>query len=352
MCLSGFHKIKISVFILFISITSFAQSSQSEPLASEEGASVAMSPELDVVRAQYQEVEQERILDALVEAVHKATVSAQTSGRVSKIFFDVNDYVKKGDVLLRMRDKDQQAKLKVAQADYNQAETEFNRVQELHLNKLIAKSAVDKAESQLKSTRARLDQAEENLERTIVRAPYSGIVVKRHIEVGETARTGVPLFTGLSLESLRVAVNLPQDIISAVRQRKTARIFLEQSNKTVSATSMSITPYADEDSHTFLVRVKLPEGDHGLYPGMATKVAFTVGQVRKLLVPISAVAHRSEVAAVYVMNEQQELSLLQVRVGRQVGDDMLEVLSGLQENDLVATDPVKAAIYLKDHISR
>lgn len=310
-----------------------------------------VNSELKLVKARYQEIDQERTLDALVEAVHKATVSAQTSGRVSRIYVDVNDYAKKGDVLLRMRDKDQQAKLRAAQADFNQAETEFNRVQELYTKKLISKSVVDKAESQFKLNRAKLDQAEENLERTVVRAPYSGIVVKRHIEVGETARTGVPLFTGLSLESLRVAVDLPQDVINSVMQNKRARVILPGGNKSIATTTMTISPYADSESHTFLIRAKLPDGDHGLYPGMAVKVAFATGKTRKLLVPASAVTHRSEVTAIYIMNEQQNLSLVQVRAGQQVDENTIEVLAGLQENDMVAVDPVKAAIYLKEHLS-
>ncbi len=331
---------KPSLFIsLLIALSSFGASS----------SVLAGATDIQVVSAQYQDVKRERVLDALVEAVHKATMSAQTSGRVSEIYFDVNDYVKKGAVLLRMRDKDQQAKLNVAKASFTQAESELNRVQELFINKLIAKSVVDKAESQFKSSRARLDQARENLERTIVRAPYSGIVVKRHIEVGETARVGVPLFTGLSLETLRVVVNLPQDIIHSVRKYKRARVlFLTDDNKSIATSSMIISPYADAQSHTFLVRVNLPAGDHGLYPGMAVKVAFATGSTQKLQVPLSAVTHRSEVTALYVMNNQQKLSMRQIRVGHKLDNNMIEVLAGLQENEQVAIDPVKAASYLKE----
>ncbi|MDH5570358.1 MAG: efflux RND transporter periplasmic adaptor subunit [Gammaproteobacteria bacterium] len=302
----------------------------------------------------YQEVEQERVLDAVVEAIHKATVSAQTSGRVSEIYFDVDDYVKKGDVLLRLRDKEQQANLNAAQAEFNQAQSEFNRVQEIYAKQLIAKSVVDKAESQLKSAQARLDQARENLEHTVVRAPYSGIVVKRHIEVGETARPGVDLFTGLSLESLRVVVNLPQDIISVVRQQKRARVFLLKNKaQGIDASSMTISPFADPDSHTFLVRVNLPQGDHGLYPGMAVKVAFATGTSRRLVVPVSSITHRSEVTAVYVQNKEHNLSLRQIRAGQPIrvagaNGDMIEVLSGLEEHEQIALDPVKAVVYFKE----
>jgi len=297
----------------------------------------------------YRDIKQVRVLDALVEAVNKATVSSQTSGRISKIYFDVNDFAKKGDVLLRMRDKDQQARLKVTQADFNQALTEFNRAQELHTKELIAKSLVDRAESLLKSSAAKLEQAQENLEHTVVRAPYNGIMVKRHIEVGETAQPGTALFTGLSLESLRVAVNLPQDIINQVRLHQSARIELLSSNtKSVTSTSMVISPYADADSHTFLARVNLPEGDHELYPGMAVKVEFIIGTKRILMIPASSISRRSEVTAVYVMSSNQKLSMRQVRVGHTTENNQIEVLAGLSENEQVALDPIRAVRHLKE----
>ncbi|VAW59467.1 hypothetical protein MNBD_GAMMA11-2641 [hydrothermal vent metagenome] len=335
---------KVSYFSLFIAV--FNLTVAQDAIAQVEDARLQTAP------AQYQVVEQERVLDARVEAVHKATVSAQTSGRVKKIFFDVNDYVKKGDVLLRLRDKDQQAKLSAARAAFKQAESEFTRVTKLYLSKLIAKSVVDKAELQLKSSRARLDQAEENLQRTIVRAPYSGIVVKRHIEVGETARRGMALFTGLSLETLRVVVNLPQDMIRAVRQLKQARVLLKTGADAIEATSMSISPYADAVNHTFQVRVNLPSGDYGLYPGMAVKAVFATGVTRKLLVPASAITHRSEVTAVYVMSASQSLSMRQIRAGHRQKNAMVEVLSGLQENEQVVIDPVRAVAYFKDSDAR
>lgn len=113
---------KYKILILSLSVTTFNFISFT---------AFSAESNLAVATAQYQEVDRERVLDALVEAVNKATVSAQTSGRVSKIYFDVNDYAKKGDVLLRMRDADQQAGLKVAEANFNQANTESKRVNDL-----------------------------------------------------------------------------------------------------------------------------------------------------------------------------------------------------------------------------
>lgn len=307
----------------------------------------------ELITVEYQPVAEERILDAWVEAVNKATVSAQTSGRVTKINFDVDDVVNKGDVLLTLRDREQRARFNAAKARYIEAEAEYRRVKEIHAKELVARAQLDKAEARLKSAKAAMEQAQESLENTIVRAPYNGIVVKRYIEVGETARVGEPLFTGLSLESLRATVNLPQDMIAVVRQLKRARVILSANkNNSIEVKSIIISPYADSASHTFLLRLNLPLGQHGLYPGMAVKVAFVTREIKKLLVPITAVARRSEVSAVYVMEKNNHISMRQVRLGRRVNAEQIEILAGLQGGERIAKDPLAATVYLKEQSGR
>ncbi len=313
-------------------------------LAMLSGGMPALAAEpLVTAEARYVSIQDERRLDGLIEAVNQATVSAQTSGRVIKINYDVDDYVEKGAILLQFRDTEQRAGFDAAQANYQEALAEYKRIKDLYAKKLVAKSALDKAEARLKATRAARDQARERLENTRVRAPYSGIVVKRHIEVGEVARVGQKLFTGISLEQLRATTNIPQDIINRVRKHKQARVILDRdSQRSVEAASLTISPYADPVTHTFLVRVNLPQDDYHIYPGMFVKVAFEVGQRRQLVVPRVAVTHRSEVSAVYVVDEQQRVRYRQVRPGRSLPDDRIEILAGLSEGEKVALEPVRA----------
>lgn len=309
----------------------------------------AAPAELSTAEARHVQAQQERILDALVEAVKQATVSAQTSGRVIEINYDVDDYVEKGAILLRFRDKDQRARYDAALANFEEAQSDFQRTTELFEKKLVAKAMLDKAEARLKAMRAQRDQAKENLEHTRVRAPYSGIVVKRHIEVGETAAMGQRLFTGLSLESLRATVNVPQDIINTIRSKQQARVIIDRNaGKSVLAESLTISPYADPITHSFIVRVNLPAGDHQIYPGMFVKVGFVLDEIQQLVVPASAVTRRSEVSAVYVVDDQKRLHYRQVRVGWRYGENDLVILAGLNAGERVVLDPIKAAVRYKE----
>jgi len=330
----GQSRIRIGVLSFFLTGLAF--------ISNAIGAEPA---ELTTAQARYVQTPQERVLDAVIEAVKQATVSAQTSGRVIEINFDVDDYVEKGATLLRFRDKEQRARYDAAQANFEEAQSDYQRTTELFEKKLVAKAMLDKAEARLKATRAERDQAKENLEHTLVRAPYSGIVVQRHIEIGETAAVGQKLFTGLSLESLRATVNVPQDIINIIRSKQQARVIVDRdSGKSVPAESLTISPYADPVTHTFTVRVNLPAGDYQIYPGMFVKVAFLLDEIQELVVPVSAVSQRSEVSAVYVVDDKQRVHYRQVRVGRQMGDDLVVLLAGVNEGERVALEPIKAVV--------
>lgn len=320
----------------------------------------AAAAELPTATAAMATVAAEQVLDGVVEAVNRSTVSAQTSGRVVELPFDVDDYVEQGEVIVRLRDSEQQARLErsranleEAQARLGQARAEFERIREVFEQDLASRSEMDRARAEHESARARveaaraaLEEASEEVEHTVVRAPYSGIVVARHVEIGETATVGQPLMTGLSLAHLRVLVQVPQRHIAALRAHQSARVLMP-GGSAVAAESLRIFPYADESTHTFRVRVTLPEGRHGLYPGMLVKTAFVSGTAERLLVPAAAVVRRSEVTAVYVRDADGRLHFRQVRAGTPLDDGRVPILAGLDAGETVVTDPVAAALALK-----
>ena len=106
-------------------------------------------------------------------------------------------------------------------------------------------------------------------------------------------------------------------------------------------------PIADARTHSTQIRVYLPANEAGVYPGMFVRVHFVVGKASKLVVPASAVLHRSEVVAVYVVDEKGVVKLRQIRVGGLVAEGLIEVLSGLKVGEKVAVDPVKAGMLPK-----
>ena len=311
--------------------------------------------ELPTVVAERTTVVHERSYDGMVEAERQSTVSAQVSARIEEVPFDVDDFVERGDIIVRFRDLAAVADLKQAEAAaqevaarLGEARSNHSRIQQLYGQARVSRADMDRSTAELQTAEARVEAADgaliaaqERYENTIVRAPYSGIVVERHVEVGETATVGTPLMTGLSLEHLRVVVDVPQSDIAALRAGGQAWVDLPDGRE-LTAAETRVFPYADPSTHTFRVRLRLAEGQHGIYPGMWVKVRFHAGEEEALLVPGSAVVRRSELTAVYVLGEDGVPRLRQVRLGRPQADGRVAILAGLDAGERVVTDPQAA----------
>jgi len=299
----------------------------------------------------------ERQLDGTIEAVNQGTVAAQTSGRVAEVLYDVNDFVPAGAVIVRLRATEQrmgllqaEAALREAAARENEAQARYRRIADMYERKVVPKAMLDEvtatrdaAVSRLAAARAAVESAREGVSYTEIRAPYVGVVTKRHVQVGEAVAPGTPIMSGLSLQYLRVAVDVPQSIVEQVRQIRKAAVYV--AGRRIEAVRLTVFPEASPPSNTFRARVELPENAADLYPGMFVKVGFVIGESERLLVPASAIIERAEVTGVYVIDNTGHTSLRQVRLGHRFGD-RVEILAGLEAGERVSLDPLAAVKHL------
>ncbi len=296
----------------------------------------------------------ERRLDGVIEAVNQGTVAAQTAGRVEAILYDVNDFVPAGAVIVRLRATEQRAGLSQARAGLQEAtareadaQTRYQRIADMYERKVVPKATLDEmavnkaaAVARLEAARAALQSAEEGVAYTEVRAPYAGVVTRRLVQVGETVSPGTPLMSGLSLQYLRVAVDVPQSIVAQVRRIRQGAVYVE--GRRIEATRVTVFPEASSSSNTFRARLELPENATDLYPGMFVKVGFVTGEAQRVLVPQQALVERSEITAVYVVEPDGRTGLRQVRLGDRFGE-RIEIVSGVSPGERVALDPVAAS---------
>lgn len=309
----------------------------------------------------YREVDQTYATEAVVEAVHQSTVSAQIAGRIVAINFDVGDYVKQGEVIVRIDESEvgqalagSRAQVAQAQAMLGNARANYQRTQRLFEQKFISQAALDKAQAEYKAAQAQAQamlagagQAAATKSFATIVAPYSGVVAARHVELGEMAAPGKPLMTGFDPKDLRVVASIPQYKLEEIRRAPRAAVEIPSLNKWVEATGVTVLPAADVKTHTTRVRIDLPENLRDVIPGIYARAHFTVGKARKLLVPGAAVIHRGEVTAVYVVDAKQNVGFRQIRLGEAAGQGQVEVLAGLLPGESVALEPIKAGIYLK-----
>src|SRR6516225_8245952 len=207
---------------------------------------------LQSIVAQRERTPVERRLDGIIEAVNQGTVAAQTSGRVEVILYDVDDFVPAGAVIIRLRATEQRAgllqaaaALREATAREAEAQTRYQRIADMYDRKVVPKATLDEvvanreaAVARLVAARAALESAKEGVAYTEIRAPYAGVVTKRLVQVGETVSPGTPLMSGLSLQFLRVIVDVPQSIVAQVRRIREAAVYIGE--RRIEATKVTI----------------------------------------------------------------------------------------------------------------
>lgn len=297
-------------------------------------------------------------LDATIEAVKAATVSAQTSGRIVKLNYDVNDVVPEGAALLEITSKEQGAELASFEADLAkakalnvEAQAQYKRYKELFPQGAISKGAMDEATANAKATeqavsaaQARVIKASESLKYTVVSAPFSGVVTERLVELGETVSPGQALLSGFSASQMRAITQVPQRYINQLKNSPEFLVRLSDGREFTS-TDLTIFSFADPVSHSYQVRINLPENEANLQPGTWAKASFKNGDREKIQLPASALLTMNELSSVY-LKQGEAFVLTQVRVTEPL-DGEVEVLAGLKSGDKVAVDAYQVLLNKK-----
>lgn len=314
--------------------------------------------------AQLVSVPVEHQFQGVIEAVNKAQVAAQISGRIVDLPFEVGDSVAAGQVIARITQAETQsgaeaaiAQLAEAQTALAEAQRQYDRVAALYDKRLVAKAQLDSTRQARDAARARtdaaqaqVDAAKTRLEYTEIVAPYSGVVIERLVSMGETVMPGTPLMTGIALDQLRVRVKVPQSRISTVSNAGTANLINQGTEVALGAARF--VPSAERSSQGFTYLFDIPQQtSQTLLPGMLVEVEMPGAPQTSLVVPDSAVAQRGELRGVYAIDtDTQALSFRRVRVGKLTSEGR-EIDAGLLEGELVALDPVAAAITYKEQNS-
>jgi RND family efflux transporter MFP subunit len=312
-------------------------------------------------RVAYQNTDKSYSTEATVEAVRQSTVSAQVAGRITAVNFDVGDYVKAGQVIVRIDPSElsqavagSRAQVAQAEAQLANAKANYDRQVQLFQQKFISQAALDRATAEFRAAQASAQAARAGAGQTAtvrsyttLTAPFSGVVMSRHVEVGEMASPGKPLMTGFDPSDLRVVANIPQYKLADVQKAAKVSVEIPSLKKWIEAKGVTVLPSADTATHTIKVRIDLPENLSGVIPGIYARAYFATGETRKLVIPASAIIKRSEVTGVYVIDAKNHATLRQVRLGESTARGEVEVLAGLNPGEVIALDPVKAGIYAK-----
>ena len=307
--------------------------------------------------------------DGVVEAVRHTVLAAQVAGAVVALDVRVGDAVKTGQVLARIdaRAADQNtaasdAQVMAARASLDMATKDLERQKLLFQKNYISQGALERAESQFKSTQAQVaaQLAQAGATRTqtgffVIKAPYAGIVSEVPVALGDMAMPGRPVLSMYDPTRLRVSVSVPQSAALGLRTDATVRIQLPglpADREWVTPSRAVVLPTVDPGTHTVQLQLEIPPALPGtpgdpatmLAPGLFARawLPATVGGAVRLNVPARSVVRRAEMTGLYVVGADGRPVLRQVRLGSAQGDS-IEILSGVSAGERVALDPQAAA---------
>lgn len=337
---NALHNSKIVTAVLISALISASTTAQSSEAL--QTIKVELTPSANIVS-----------LDAYVEPVKAATVSAQTSGRILKLNYDINDVVENGAPLLEITSVEQGALLATANAERAKAQAinieaqrQLARYQTLFPQGAISQGAMDEAEAnakaaeqQLSAANARITQATESVKYTVVTAPFSGIVSQRHVEEGETVSPGQALYSGYSLNQMRAVAHVPQRYIGAVKAQPQIKLLLPNGEQ-VESQQFTLFSFVDPNTHSYKVRINLPENLTSVIPGSLVKAQFLAASRPAIFLPESSLLTMNELSAVYILQNNSWV-LTQVRTG-QSDSGNIEILAGLSSGDVVAKEAYQA----------
>lgn len=279
-----------------------------------------------------------------ISAVQGVTVTPEMAGTVSDIEFESGAVVSKGDLLVRLDTTTEAAQLKAAQAQLEWARVTAERTQTLRTNNTVSQSELDQAEAALKQAKANADAIQAAIDKKTIRAPFSGKLGIRQVNLGEYVDAGKPIVSLQSLTPVYADFSLPQQALAQVKTDMTVRVTLDTyTNKNFEGKLTAINPDLDEATRTVRLQATLDNPEHLLRPGMFARIEVLLPTNQKVLViPKTAILSAPYGDSVYLIQKgtngpNSEIVQQQfVRTGRSRGD-FVSVESGLKPGDKVVS---------------
>lgn len=294
-----------------------------------------------------------------VRAIHETAVASRVAGRIQVLNVErAGQPFEKDAVLAVLEDRDLRAAVAQAQASQKAAETrrdkakvDLARTEELRKSGVASddKLAVDRANSdaavaEAERAREAVTAAESMLAYATIRAPMTGIVVDKKVNVGDMALPGVPLVTLYDPARLQLVAIVREELAGRLKIGQEVAVTLDALGHECVGKVAEIVPEAQARTRSFEVKVVGPCAP-GVITGMFGRLAIPLGERDELRVPVAAIRTVGQLDFLFVVGRDDSLAMRAVRLGREVseanGTRVAEVLSGLAAGETFVADAAK-----------
>lgn len=302
-----------------------------------------------------------------VSAVHGVVVSADMPGIVEQIAFESGRHVRTGQVLVRLDTRQERAQLTAAESQRDLMRLNLDRSRQLLAKGVVAQAEQDRVEAEAKQAEARVGEIRAAIQRKQIRAPFSGVLGIRQVNLGQYLEGGAPVVPLQSMDPVYVDFALPQEVVRSLRVGASVDVSADTTSAVpapeITGRITAINSVVDEATRNVQVQASFSNKDGRLRPGMFVSVHIHVGTSGPVVaVPASAVAYAPYGNSVFVVSPMKgpggkSYSGVQqrfVKLGTGRGD-LASVVSGLKPGEVVVTSGVfklrnGAAIYVNNSI--
>jgi len=282
-------------------------------------------------------------------AIQGVTVSADLPGTVAKISFESGKWVHQGDVLVELDTRQERAQLAEMEAQRDLAQINFGRMQQLVKEGVVARTEYDNAVAQHKATEAQVGEIRATIERKTIRAPFSGILGIRQVNLGQYLAAGAPIVSLQALNPIYVNFGVPQQDASAIGVGRKLRVTSDNLPGLKFAGDVTaVDSVVSEATRNIQVQATLHNPEGKLRPGMFLQVEVVSGTSQPVVtLPATAINYAPYGDSVYVVTKmkdpkgnpylgvRQEFVKVQGSRGDQVG-----IVSGINPGDQIVSSGV------------
>ena len=281
-----------------------------------------------------------------LNAVQGVTIAAELAGKVVGIAFEAGTPVKKGDILLRQDTSSEDAQLPGAVAQVDLARTNLERMNQLFSKQLISQVDRDNAVASAEQAQSQAENIRATIAKKTIRAPFSGQLGIRQVNLGQMLREGDPIVTLQALDPIYVDFNLPQQQLPLVRPGLTVQVTTDAlPGDSLQGRITAINPLVDAETRQIKVQATVANRGEKLRPGMFANVAVGLPARQKVLaIPATSVLYAPYGDSVFIVEDAADkkgkvLRQQFVRLGVKRGD-FVDVTSGIKDGETVVSTGV------------
>jgi membrane fusion protein (multidrug efflux system) len=262
-------------------------------------------------------------------------ISSEIEGRIAHIFISDGQKVQQGAVLIQLDDAVAKTQVESAKADLDLSENQYQRANKLMKVAAISKADFDQVQATLENKRVAYNKAKLNLEKTLLKAPFSGVVSESLISEGQYIKAGQLLTNLIDKDSLKVKYSLPSDYLTQLHLGQPVILSTQAiPNHSFKGFVSYISPDVDPNTRTIQLKATIPNNDNQLLPGLFVTINQIAGIKKQIvLIPQRCVIPGLNETKVYIVQNHRAIER-QIFLGNYTFNQV-EVVKGLNSHEVV-----------------